>query len=88
MAWSKLLSFTSVTAKLELLNFYSAFNLESELLRIRATITYSSIFSEVYMLQASNFIALNTFRYSDLTSNSYFESLYLNMVLGFSVHIW
>ena len=37
----------------------SAFSLESELLRIRATITYSSIFSEVCMLQASNFVALN-----------------------------
>ena len=38
---------------------YSAFSLECEHLRIRATITYSSIFSEVCMFQASKFVSLN-----------------------------
>ena len=38
---------------------YSAFSLESEHLRIRATITYSSRFSEVCMLQAPKFVSLN-----------------------------
>ena len=33
--------------------------LKIELLRIRSKITYSSIFSEVSMLQVSNFVALN-----------------------------
>ena len=34
-------------------------SLESELLRIRATITHSSIFSQVCMIEASSFVAVN-----------------------------